>query len=177
MKYNINKSALIEEAVNGAWDRSMHARHQLGVNMNAHMKDAWKNNPGNYLLNPFVPGPVTHLTTVVGNAVNGAVYNALKNKDSSKLSNTPTVVADTTKGAFNSYADTVGAAANEYQNKLNNLSERNPIQYAINPFVAGPVINSAMGGISLGTGIGRVLSSPFSKKGDTLVKAPSGYMK
>jgi len=38
-------------------------------------------NPGQYLLNPFVPGPVTHLGATIGSAVTGTIAGVLSPRD------------------------------------------------------------------------------------------------
>lgn len=177
MKYNINKSALIEEAVNGAWDRSMHAKQQHLLNMDKHMSQNYDQNAGHYFLNPFVSGPLSHGMVKFRRASNGVEYEILKNSQSDNLSNKPTVVADVSKGPVNADMDLMSASLTEYQNALSNVRERNPVQYMYNPFVPGPLNNAVLDAANTANGATRVIISPTTKKGDTLVKAPSGYMK
>ena len=176
MVYLIDKSTLIEEAVNGAWDTGKRAKLQYYTNMDNALGQNFRNNTTSYFLNPFVSGPITHLGTKLSKIWHGLGYNILKHRDSDKVTG-PTVTADAKKGSFNSEIDVQNASNSEYGDALARIRTNNPIQYAFNPLVPGnaqETLNNA--NIAKG-GLTRSILSPTTKAGDTLIKKPQTYLR
>jgi len=160
-------SNVIEE--DGAWDKSMRARGQVYNNLDNQMGQNYDKNKVQYFLNPLVAGPIRHGIVKSAKATENGVYKLLKDNDSPDIGNQVTVAADAANGPLNSQLDVDRATSNNYTDDVRQIRKSNPAQYYLNPFVAGP-LNSGMGHIAGAVSKGaRVITSPTTKAGDTLV--------
>ena len=153
----------------GPWDRTMIARVQTLNNLDNNMSKTYENNRAQYFLNPFVGGPITHgAVKSVRSSTNG-LYKMLKNKNAPDVSRDVTVASDTNKGAFNSGLDVRRNTFNNHADDVANIRRNTLGHYVLNPFVSGPtteLMSHVGGAISQGE---RIITSPNSKSGDTLV--------
>jgi len=167
MIYSIDKS-LILEAVNGAWDRSMQNNQQALVNRDQALSATLESNPGQYMLNPMVGGPVSHIGNKIGQVYNQIPYNLLKHKDSAALPTEATVQVDPNGQPWNAQMDSASATSKEYADNTEQVKVNNPGQYYLNPFVAGPV-NQGMANMSTSSiDSTRSVMSPTTRVGSTL---------
>ena len=168
MVYTIDKSAIIEEAVNGAWDTSMQNRQQALLNKDQALNATLDSNPGQYIFNPMVGGPITHIGNKIGQVVNQVPYELLKHKDSRELPTEATVQVDPNGQPWNAQMDSSAASAKEYAQNTEDVKMNNPGQYYLNPMVAGPtntVIANAQSGVMDST---RSVLSPTTRVGSTI---------
>ena len=153
----------------GPWDKSMLARGQYFNNFDNVASNIYTNNKAQYFLNPLAIGPIGHAMIKGSRDINNGVYKLLKNQKSPDIQNKVTVVSDT-NAPFNAEIDVMRNASNNYADDIANIRRSNPGHYYLNPFVAGPlnefIAGHLAGGISQGI---RVVTSPTSKSGDTLV--------
>ena len=152
----------------GPWDRHKLAQIQYLNNMDNAMSQNYQVNPGQYILNPLVPGPLNHLGTKFSKAYNGVVYDVLKNKNSPQLPTGPNVQVDANGGAWNSDMDARYASGQQLSNSIENIRQNNPYQYVLNPFVPGMATELVHNISQTSTGLKRGLLSPFSRSGDTI---------
>ncbi len=167
MIYDINKS-LILEAVNGAWDTSMQNRQQALVNRDQALSATLDSNPGQYIFNPMVGGPISHIGNKLGQVYNQVPYELLKHKDSKELPTEATVQVDPNGQPWNAQMDSASESSKEYAQGTEDVKMNNPGQYYLNPFVAGPM-NQGMANIQTSAlDSTRSVLSPSTRMGSTL---------
>ena len=170
MIIKVNKQ-LILEAVNGAWDKTTHADHQLMVNRDAALSQTYRNNKGQYFLNPFVDGSMNHLNTKIRKGYNGIMYDVLANNDSRALTVEPTVkVKEGNTQAWNGQMDAELANQRNHLQNIEKIKTENPAQYYLNPFTAGPLGNTVANRKVAGLNNMRSVYSPTTQVGSTLEK-------
>lgn len=154
----------------GPWDKSMIARGQYFNNIDNNLSNTYDNNKLQYFLNPLVGGPIKHALTKGARSTNNGLYKLLKNKNSPDINNGVTVASNVNNGAFNADYDVGRNSANNYADDVADIRRNHTGHYLLNPFVAGPV-NELIGhvGGAVNQGV-RVVTSPTSKSGDTLVQ-------
>jgi hypothetical protein len=137
MILKINKEVLLQE--DGIWDKQQRAGLQHNVNIDQVMSDNFQNNKLNYFANPFVAGPLNHLSTKIGGAIDNIKYNIIKDNDSPMAPTTANITADVTKGPWNAEMDVRSNSLNQLASRLDSTKSTNPIQYYFNPFVTGSI--------------------------------------
>lgn len=170
MKYNINKQLILESILTeaGAWDASMVARGNRFNNQHEALSHTFNNNPGQYLLNPFVGGPVNHAGNFIGKHINGAVYNTLRGRNEAPMNMQSGVSIARNGQPYNTQLDVNAAANDQYSQELEQIKTNNPVQYYINPLVAGPVGTSLSNMNTAVTKNLRSITSPTTQVGSTL---------
>jgi len=69
----------------GAWDKDMKTSSEARRLKNITSRDNFKKSPFQYFFNPFVRGPLSHLTNEAYDGISTILYKIAKNKDSDKI--------------------------------------------------------------------------------------------
>lgn len=169
MILEINKKVLLQE--DGIWDAQKRADIQKDINVNKVLSDTYDNNRGQYFLNPFIGGPISHGLNKANMAFDNGMYKALKDDDSAPAPTTADVVADTTKGPWNAQMDVGQKSMENLANTYDKEKAKDPLQAVVNPFVGGGMSSVFKNMQAAQMKNGRMLYSPASTPGDTLIKS------
>jgi len=168
MILEINKQVLLQE--DGIWDAQKRADIQRNVNIDKVIGDTYDTNKGQYFLNPFVAGPVRHGLVKANAALDKGLYSAIKDKDSPAAPTEANVVADTTKGPWNAQMDVAAKSTQNLADTYDKEKAKDPLHAFVNPFVGGGLSSMLLNRQAEQIKGGRMLFSPSSTPGDTLIK-------
>jgi len=132
------KTHLLES---GAWDRHAHTKINAFSKVNMGNRMNFKQHPFQYILNPFVAGPLRHLGTEAYVAIMSMMYTLIKSGKSESIKSASDFKTEVNKihGAWDRYKSTMFDFLDSNEKNLNKMKGENFFQYMLNPFVDGPI--------------------------------------
>ena len=132
--------------------------------------DVYDTYKGQYFLNPFIAGPINHGIVKLDKGIDNIMYRAIKDGDSPAAPTQANVIADTTKNPWNAQMDVAATSMKNLANTYDAEKAKDPLHAIVNPFVGGGMSSVFKNMRATQLQNGRMLYSPASTTGDTLIK-------
>lgn len=138
--------SLILEA--GAWDDDTKTSSEARKLQNLASRENYKQNPFQYFFNPFIRGPLAHLSSETYDGIVNILYKIIKNKDSKDIKSFAELKKELKKIEkkkdieFNPWEKdiiTLIKGIEDINNTIENIKDKHFFQWLVNPFVKGKI--------------------------------------